>query len=65
MTLSTVIDSPSLRGPTVVPSLTKVTVVAGEPVEVQVRVEDEDPGVNTRGLVMVGRSAWREHKLYV
>ena len=25
--------------------------MAGEPVEVQVRVEDDDPGVNTRGLV--------------
>ena len=32
----------------------KVTVVATEPVEVQVRVEDGDPGVNTRGLVMLG-----------
>ena len=31
--------------------LVKVTVVAGEPVEVQVRVEAEDPGVRP---VMVG-----------
>ena len=46
-------DSPSLNGPTVVPSLVKVTVVATEPVEVQVRVEDMDPGVNVR-LVMLG-----------
>ena len=31
--------------------------MAGEPVEVQFRVEDEDPGVNTRGLGMVGITA--------
>ena len=37
-------------------SLLKMTVVAGEPVEVQVRLEDEDPGVNSRGLVMLGRA---------
>ena len=37
------------------PSLIQVTVVAGEPVEVQVRVEDEDPLENTKSLVpMVG-----------
>ena len=53
MAPSNSIDSPSLRGPTVVSSLVKVTVVATEPVEVQVRVEDMDPGVNTR-LVMLG-----------
>ena len=47
------IDSPSLNGPTVVSSLVKVTVVATEPVVVQVRVEDMDPGVNNR-LVMLG-----------
>ena len=47
-------DSPSLKGPTVVLPLVKVTVVATEPVEVQVRVEDGDPGVNIRGLVMLG-----------
>ena len=35
--------------------------MAGEPVEVQVRVEDDDPGVNTRGLVMLG-IAVGEHK---
>ena len=52
-----VTDSPSLKGPTVVPSLVKLTVVAGEPVEVQVRLEDGDPAVNTRGLVMLGPSA--------
>ena len=46
--------------PTVVPSLMKVTVVATEPVEVQVRVEDEDPWVNTRGLLMVGTAAGRD-----
>ena len=55
MTPPNSIDSPSLKGPTVVIlSLMKVTVVATEVVEVQVRVEDGDPGVNTRGLVMVG-----------
>ena len=64
------IESPSLKGPTVVvvPSLldlVKVTVVAIDVVEVQVRVEDEDPGVNTRGLVMVGIPAWREHTVHV
>ena len=48
------IDSPSLRGPTVVLSLMKVTVVATEPVEVQARVEDGDPGVNIKGLEMLG-----------
>ena len=32
----------------------KVTVVATEVVEVQVRVEDGDPGVNIRGLEMLG-----------
>ena len=37
-----------------VTSLMKVTVVATEPVEMQVRVEDEDPGVNIRGLMMLG-----------
>ena len=53
MAPSSSIDSPSLNGPTVVSSLVKVTVVATEPVEVQVRVEDMDPGVNVR-LVMLG-----------
>ena len=56
MTPSISTDSPSYKGPTVVPSLVKVTVVAIEVEEVQVRVEDGDPGVNTRGLVMVGRA---------
>ena len=28
----------------------------------QVRVGGEDPGVNTRGLVTVGPSVWKEHK---
>ena len=51
------IDSPSLKGPTALPSLMKVTVVAIEVVEVQVRLEDEDPRVNTRGLVMLGIAA--------
>ena len=64
------IESPSLKGPTVVlvPSLldlVKVTVVAIEAEEVQFRLEDEDPGVNTRGLVMVGISAWREYTVHV
>ena len=39
--------------------------VAIEAEEVQVRLEDEDPGVNTRGLVMVGIPAWREHTVHV
>ena len=30
--------------------------VATESVEIQVRVELEDPGVNTRGLLMLGRT---------
>ena len=37
--------------------------VATEPVEVQVRVEDDDPGLNTRGLVMLG-IAVGEHSQY-
>ena len=57
------IDSPSLKGPTVVvPSLMKVTVVATEPVEVHVRVEDENPGVNTSELVMVGAAKGRDRQ---
>ena len=55
MTPLTVIDSPSLNGPTVlVPSLVKVTLVAGEPEEVQVKVEEEDPGVYTRLVILGG-----------
>ena len=38
--------------------------VAGEPVEVQVRVEAEDPGLNTRGLVMLAIAAGRDSELY-
>ena len=49
-----VVDSPSLKVTTVVLSLERVTVVAGEPVEVQVRLEFEDPRVNIRGLMMEG-----------
>ena len=30
--------------------------VAGEPVEVQFRVEFDDPGMNIRGLVIMGRA---------
>ena len=43
----------------------KVTVVATESVEVQVTVEDEDPGVNTRGLVMFGIAAARDRQCCV
>ena len=43
----------------------KVTVVATEPVEVQVRVEDEGSGVNTRGLVMLGVAAGRGRQFSV
>ena len=60
MTPPTTTDSPSLKGPTVVLPLMKVTVVATEPVEVQVRVEDEDPRVNTSELVMVGAATGRD-----
>ena len=57
------IDSPSLKGPTVVVlPLIKVTVVATEPVEVQVRVEDEDPWVNIRGVGDAGDSCSRGKK---
>ena len=35
------------------PSLIQVTLVAGEPVDVQVRKEDEDPSVNVK-LVICG-----------
>ena len=49
------IDSPSHNGPIVlVPSLVKVTVVAGEPVEVQVKVEEDVPGVYTRLVILGG-----------
>ena len=37
--------------------------MATEPVEVQVRMEDEDPELNTRGLVMLG-IAVEEHRQY-
>ena len=37
--------------------------VAGEPVEVQVRVEFSDPGMNIRGLVIMG-GAEEEKKEY-
>ena len=37
----------------------KVTVVATEVEEVQVRLEDGDPRVNTRGLVIVGTAEGR------
>ena len=58
MTPPTVIDSPSLKVTSISPGvLNKVTLVAGEPVEVQVRVEDKDPGVNFRGLGMVGEGS--------
>ena len=47
--------SSSLKGPTVILPLVKVTVVAGEPVEIQVTV-DGDSGVNSRGSTMIGRA---------
>ena len=56
MTPLSVADSPSLKGPIEVLPLLKVTVDAGEPVEVQVRVEGEDPRVR---LVMVGGAGGR------
>ena len=59
MTPPTHTDSPSLKGPTVVFPLMKVTVVAGEPVEMQVIV-DGDPGVNSRGSLMVGPAGEKE-----
>ena len=36
------------------PSLIQVTVVAGEPLEVQVRLEDVDPEVNSRSIIVGG-----------
>ena len=62
MTPRTDIDSPSLKGPTVVLPLMKVTVVAGEPVEMQVTV-DGDPEVNSRGSLMVGPAGGRKSSI--
>ena len=36
------------------PSFIQVTLAAGDPVEVQVSVEDEDPGLRTRQPVILG-----------
>ena len=55
-------DSPSLKGPTVVLPLMKVTVVAGESVEMQDTV-DGDPGVNTTGSLMVGPAGGRKSSI--
>ena len=55
MTPLSVADSPSLKGPIEVLPLLKVTVVAGEPVEVQIR-EDEGPMVR---LLTVGGAGGR------
>ena len=52
-------DSPSLKGPTVVLPLMKVTVVAGESMEMQVIV-DGGPGVNSGGSLMVGPAGRRK-----
>ena len=38
----------------VFPSFIQVTLVAGDPVEVQVSVEDEDPGLRTKQSVILG-----------
>ena len=59
MTTPTDTDSPSLKGPTVVLPLMKVTVVAGESVEMQVIV-DGDPGVNSGGSLTVGPAGGRK-----
>ena len=42
------------------PSLIQVTVVAGEPVEMQVRLDDMDPWVNPR-CVMLGGAGKEYH----
>ena len=55
-------DSPSLKGPTVVLPLMKVTVVAGESVEMQVIV-DGDPGVNSGGSLTVGPAGGRKSSI--
>ena len=39
--------------------------VATEPVEVQVSLEDEDPRVNTRGSLMLGVAAGRDRQYSV
>ena len=39
------------------PSLIQVTLVAGEPVEIQVRVDDMDSWVNLR-FVILGGAVW-------
>ena len=44
------------------PSLIQVTVVAGEPVEIQVRVDDVAPWVNPR-CVILGGSGKEYHTL--
>ena len=36
------------------PSLIQVTLVAGEPLEVQINVEDEDPGMNIKHFGIFG-----------
>ena len=43
------------------PSLIQVTVVAGEPVDVQVRMEDKDPSVNVK-LIICGEAAHVEEQ---
>ena len=45
-------------GPTVVLSLINVTVVEGEPVEIQITLEDGDPRLNIR-LLMLGIAVQR------
>ena len=44
------------------PSLIQVTLVAGEPVEMQVRLEDVFPGENIK-LVILGFAAWESFEI--
>ena len=64
MTPPTDTDSPSLKGPTVVLPLMKVTVVAGESVEMQVTV-DRNPGVNSGGSLTVGPAGGRKSNNHI
>ena len=45
------------------PSQTQVTVVAGEPVEIQVRVDDMYPWVNPRCVILGGSGEEMTHSL--
>ena len=46
------------------PSFIQVTVVAGEPVEIQVRVDDTGSWVNSRCVILGGSREETPHSLY-